>query len=462
MTIAHFLVAGQSNVDQWFHVDDGSTLDAFKIRYMSLNPGVTDVILYDVARGGSALLKSSAFGYANDQSSPGGANYDTYLNNHWWDEDNDVMGYTFDLFDHRITDWVNVDGVVFDGIIWAQGEADTSYVGSSNSATYQSVLARVLEELMSLSSCDKLYIQALGDRSAYSSTLHAGTDLIRQAQFAVAAADARITVSSTVFDLELRDSVHLTDSAYITAAERLALAISTGEASPMVTAQGRLADRVFLQFGLSAGQSMTSAPTVAGFRVSDASGPAHVQSVAAQESGLVTLTLDRPVADTVVEYGLPEISSDLVPGDYLMVEGAMPLPVHPFSVLAQAEQLLPEGFEDTAIIRGTAVADDLRGDFANERLMGLAGDDRLSGGAGTDRLYGGTGADTFVFSAGSGVEVIYDFDMQSDWIELQGIERSDLKIQSIGVREYEVRSPSGDRLVVRNVPLEFVFRIVEG
>ena len=45
MTTAHFLISGQSNVDQWFHTDDGSTLDAFKSKYMQLNPGVTDVIL---------------------------------------------------------------------------------------------------------------------------------------------------------------------------------------------------------------------------------------------------------------------------------------------------------------------------------------------------------------------------------------------------------------------------------
>ncbi|MEO1563795.1 MAG: sialate O-acetylesterase [Pseudomonadota bacterium] len=462
MTIAHFLVAGQSNVDQWFHADSGSTLTAFKTKYMALNPGVTDVILYDVARGGSALLKSSAFGYANDQSAPGESNYDTYLNNYWWDEDNDVMGYTFDLFDHRITDWVNDDGIVFDGILWAQGEADTTYVGAANIATYQATLARVFEELMALSNCNSVYVQALGDRSAYSPVLHAGTELIRQAQFAVAAADARVTVASTIFDLDLRDSVHLTDAAYHIAAERLALAISTGEKSPNITAQGRAADRIFLQFGLNVGQSMATAPTPAGFRVSDASGSAQVQSVVVEANGFVTLTLNRPVADATVSYGLAEVSSDLVAGDYLTVDGAMTLPVHPFSVTAQAEALLPEGFDDATTIRGTAFADDLQGDFANERLLGLGGNDRITGGAGSDRLYGGAGADTFVFAAGSGVEVIYDFNMDEDWIELQGIAKTELTAKQIGVREYEFRSPYGDRLVVRNVPLEVVFRINEG
>jgi len=460
MTTAHFLVAGQSNVDQWFHADDGSTLDAFKNHYIALNPGVTDVVLYDVARGGSNLLKSTALAHADASATEGTSSHDTYRNNYWWDEETGNIGYTFDLFDHQITGWV-ASGIAFDGIIWAQGEADTTYVGASNIALYENTLRDVLGELMSLSGCNKVYIQALGDRSAYSSVLHAGTELIRQAQFAVAAADTRISVASTIYDLDLRDSVHLTDAAYHIAAERLALAISTGEASPSIVAQGRAADRIFLQFGLGLGQSMTSVPTVSGFRVSDASGPASVQSIAVESNGFVTLTLDRPVSDATVSYGLAEFSADLVAGDYLTVDGAMTLPVHPFNVVAQAEQLLPEGFEDLAVLRGTAFADDLKGDYANERLMGLGGNDRLAGGAGADRLYGGTGADTFVFAAGSGVEVIYDFDLTQDRIELSGLSKTDLSVSQIGVREFEVRSPLGDRLVIRNAPLEVLLRIEE-
>ncbi|MEM9716983.1 MAG: hypothetical protein AAF826_10755 [Pseudomonadota bacterium] len=460
MTIAHFLVAGQSNVDQWFHADSGSTLNAFKTKYMALNPGVTDVILYDVARGGSALLRATAQAYADDKSTPGQSAYDTYLNNHWWNEDTGQMGYTFDLFDHRITEWVT-DGIVFDGIIWAQGEAETAYIDGTNIGIYQTTLVTVLSELMSLSSCDKVYIQALGDRSAYSPTLHAGTELIREAQFAVAAADPRVVVATTVYDLDVRDSVHLTDSAYHIAAERMALAISTGEASPVVSAQGRLANQIFLQFDLAPGQSMGAVPTANGFQVSDVSGSASIQSISAASDGFVTLELDRAVADASVSYALAEGSSDLVVGDYLTVTGSMTLPVHPFSVTALAEALLPEGAGDAATIRGTSIDDDLAGTVADERILGLAGADRLQGGMGADRLYGGEGADVFVFAAGSGVEVVYDFDMENDRIELQGIAKSDLILEQTGVRELELRTPTGDRMVLRNVPLEVVFRIDE-
>ena len=41
--------------------------------------------------------------------------------------------------------------------------------------------------------------------------------------------------------------------------------------------------------------------------------------------------------------------------------------------------------------------------------MGGAGNDIVDGGSGYDLMEGGAGNDTFVFSAGSGADVIYDF-----------------------------------------------------
>ena len=65
--------------------------------------------------------------------------------------------------------------------------------------------------------------------------------------------------------------------------------------------------------------------------------------------------------------------------------------------------------EDTLI--GEAGADNIKGNF---------GDDVINGGAGNDRLFGGKGADTFVFSLGSGSDIIVDFDNGKDTIDLSG------------------------------------------
>lgn len=58
---------------------------------------------------------------------------------------------------------------------------------------------------------------------------------------------------------------------------------------------------------------------------------------------------------------------------------------------------------------GGSGADGITGNDLVNRLFGRAGDDTIEGGAGKDRLIGGLGADHFVFSAGSGIDTITDF-----------------------------------------------------
>jgi Ca2+-binding RTX toxin-like protein len=60
----------------------------------------------------------------------------------------------------------------------------------------------------------------------------------------------------------------------------------------------------------------------------------------------------------------------------------------------------------------------LDGGDGNDTLKGNAGNDTLIGGAGNDALYGGSGSDTFLFAAGSGKDVIYDFNVAEDKLDL--------------------------------------------
>ena len=99
--------------------------------------------------------------------------------------------------------------------------------------------------------------------------------------------------------------------------------------------------------------------------------------------------------------------------------------------------------EDAGIVAEDALTDagndTMYGDAGNDKLYGGAGDDTLDGGVGDDDLTGGAGADTFVFSSGSGSDVILDLDVtgnaatedadgQHDKIDLTafGIRESDL------------------------------------
>jgi len=69
-------------------------------------------------------------------------------------------------------------------------------------------------------------------------------------------------------------------------------------------------------------------------------------------------------------------------------------------------------------INGEAGNDNLWGSNGSDIIDGGTGDDSIFGGTGSDTLTGGTGADTFQFTATAGSDVITDFDIKNDTIEL--------------------------------------------
>jgi VCBS repeat-containing protein len=90
-----------------------------------------------------------------------------------------------------------------------------------------------------------------------------------------------------------------------------------------------------------------------------------------------------------------------------------------------ADQLYGEDGADTLFggndddkLFGGQGRDSLYGDGGNDLLDGGAGNDRLEGGKGNDRLTGGSGADIFVFGKSNGADVITDFDVTVDHIQL--------------------------------------------
>ncbi|MEM9059270.1 MAG: hypothetical protein AAGD13_02305 [Pseudomonadota bacterium] len=72
----------------------------------------------------------------------------------------------------------------------------------------------------------------------------------------------------------------------------------------------------------------------------------------------------------------------------------------------------------------------LTDDLGRDRLRALGGDDTLEGGADNDVLEGGTGADVFVFNANDGLDLITDFEVGLDRIDVTslGIAYADLII----------------------------------
>lgn len=75
-------------------------------------------------------------------------------------------------------------------------------------------------------------------------------------------------------------------------------------------------------------------------------------------------------------------------------------------------------------IGGGAGNDLLFGGAGNDQVSGGAGADVIWGGAGNDTLAGGAGADLFGFVAGSGNDLISDFELGQDVLDLQGAARN--------------------------------------
>ncbi len=117
------------------------------------------------------------------------------------------------------------------------------------------------------------------------------------------------------------------------------------------------------------------------------------------------------------------------------------------------------GAPDQNIITGTEMADSLTGTLGvdlisglggNDYLYGLAGDDVLDGGAGTDWIHGGAGADDFVFAAGNGFDIVYDYEDGVDQIQLDGLLFSDLTISDYRGTGAAIQSGM-DVMILRNV-----------
>jgi Ca2+-binding RTX toxin-like protein len=79
------------------------------------------------------------------------------------------------------------------------------------------------------------------------------------------------------------------------------------------------------------------------------------------------------------------------------------------------------GNESNDIITGDAGNDTLKGGQGVDQLFGGTGADIVGGDLGNDRLNGGTGADIFVFGANCGTDIIEDFNLGEDRIQVSSV-----------------------------------------
>jgi Ca2+-binding RTX toxin-like protein len=109
------------------------------------------------------------------------------------------------------------------------------------------------------------------------------------------------------------------------------------------------------------------------------------------------------------------------------------------------------GDEESNILTGTNKAD---------KIWGEGGNDTITGGKGNDKLEGGAGKDTFVFGEKSGKDVITDFDVKKDVLEiakgLNGIKKAKdvLKHADQKGKDVVIDLGDGNKITLKNVDID--------
>ena len=125
-----------------------------------------------------------------------------------------------------------------------------------------------------------------------------------------------------------------------------------------------------------------------------------------------------------------------------------------FYLYANIENLILTG--NTPFGVGNGLDNSLTGNAIGNYLLGGAGNDRLNGMAGGDVLFGETGNDTFVFTAGTGGDVIGDFTAGQDKIDISAFGLSFAQAQANFIQNGNVGAinlGNGDFIVLHNVTM---------
>ncbi len=106
-------------------------------------------------------------------------------------------------------------------------------------------------------------------------------------------------------------------------------------------------------------------------------------------------------------------------------------------------------------LKGGSGSDLLKGGKGRDSIEGGDGSDRITGGAHSDRLSGGRGSDRFYFDGTrkEGRDVITDFGIQSEILEIKGINYADLAFGESLSGDAKIILPSGSLIILEGVDI---------
>lgn len=117
------------------------------------------------------------------------------------------------------------------------------------------------------------------------------------------------------------------------------------------------------------------------------------------------------------------------------------------SMQSLVQAILPIGTSGDDRLIGAMGADTLDGGAGNDELRGQDGDDQLRGGSGNDLLIGGNGRNTYVFEAGSGLDLIQPTLGEQGVLRFDGIDLASLTASLVD-GDLLIRTSTGDQVQV--------------
>lgn len=228
------------------------------------------IILIDGSTGSSAASKTS------DET------------NYWHDLATQTRGPAFDNFYNQINDV----GAKPTAILWSQGETDAFDIDINTTANqYKQALESIFTDMRQNLGDIPVYIQPIGRRNGFTNT--GGIQKIRDIQKEIIDENLWCFDAAETYDLSLFDDVHLTNNAYVTAAQRNALTLAdrAGKTGPQITTVSRINNIITLSLEHDAGDDFTPTTAIEGFKFFKGSSEVAITSAIKINPTSVEITL---------------------------------------------------------------------------------------------------------------------------------------------------------------------------
>ena len=227
--------------------------------------------------------------------------------NYWWDNTNNTPGPALDTF-YQVTRNIGVTPTM---VLWAQGEEDSHDIGNNTSEhDYKQALEAIFNDIRNSYGNIKFYIQHIGRRTGFTNT--GGVQSIRDIQKKIISENTWCYPAAEIYDLDLYDQVHLTDTAYTTTAKRNALSLLNlgGATGPSINSAVRTGTTITVNLSHDDGNDFIPTSNIDGFKFFGDTTEITITSAVRIDNSTITITLANTPAATeeILYYGYDDMA----------------------------------------------------------------------------------------------------------------------------------------------------------